>query len=78
MNEASRLSAERKCTPGIEKFQERRTLVRGIAEALRILLQEGRTCLPDWFMEEIGIIGGEHRHWVLPPEEGLRLLLLTL
>lgn len=50
----------------------RRILVRGIAESLRILLQEVQKFHPDWFIEEIGIeVDHVHLHMVIPPKDAV-------
>ncbi|MGD9728027.1 MAG: IS200/IS605 family transposase [Nitrospiraceae bacterium] len=58
----------------------RRTiLVRGIAEWLRILLQEVRKFHPDWFIEEIGIeVDHEHLHMIIPPKDAVAKVVATL
>lgn len=57
----------------------RKILVRGIAESLRILLQEVRKFHPDWFIEEIGIeVDHVHLHMVIPPKEAVARVVATL
>jgi putative transposase len=57
----------------------RKILVRGIAESLRILLQEVRKFHPDWFIEEIGIeVDHVHLHMVIPPKDAVAKVVSTL
>ena len=57
----------------------RKILVRGMAEALRIMLQEVRKFHPDWFMEEIGIeVDHVHLHMVIPPKDAVAKVVGTL
>jgi putative transposase len=57
----------------------RKILVRGVAEALRILLQEVRKFHPDWFIEEIGIeVDHVHLHMVIPPKDAVAKVVATL
>lgn len=57
----------------------RKILVRGMAEALRILLQEVRKFHPDWFIEEIGIeVDHVHLHMVIPPKDAVAKVVATL
>ncbi len=57
----------------------RKILVRGVAEALRILLQEVRKVHPDWFIEEIGIeVDDVHLHMVIPPKDAVAKVVATL
>ena len=57
----------------------RKILVRGIAESLRIMLQEVRKFHPDWFIEEIGIeVDHVHLHMVIPPKDAVAKVVATL
>jgi putative transposase len=57
----------------------RKILVRGIAESLRIMLQEVRKFHPDWFIEEIGIEADPvHVHRVIPPKDAVASVVRTL
>ena len=57
----------------------RKILVRGIAEALRLMLQEVRKFHPDWFIEEIGIeVDHVHLHMVIPPKDAVAKVVGTL
>ena len=57
----------------------RKILVRGIAESLRILLQEVRKFHPDWFIEEIGIeVDHVHLHMIIPPKDAVATVVATL
>jgi putative transposase len=57
----------------------RKILVRGIAEALRRMLQEVRKFHPDWFIEEIGIeVDHVHLHMVIPPKDAVAKVVGTL
>ena len=50
----------------------RKILVRGLAEALRLMLQEVRKFHPDWFIEEIGIeVDHVQLHMVIPPKDAV-------
>jgi len=57
----------------------RKILVRGVAEALRLMLQEVRKFHPDWFIEEIGIeVDHVHLHMVIPPKDAVATVVSTL
>ena len=57
----------------------RKILVRGVAEALRRMLQEVRKFHPDWFIEEIGIeVDHVHLHMVIPPKDAVAQVVSTL
>ena len=57
----------------------RKILVRGLAEALRLMLQEVRKLHPDWFSEEIGIeVDHVHLHMVIPPKDAVAKVVATL
>ena len=57
----------------------RKILVRGIAERLRITLQEVRKFHPDWFIEEIGIdVDHVHLHMIIPPKYAVSKVVDTL
>lgn len=57
----------------------RKILVRGIAESLRIKLQEVRKFHPDWFIEEIGIEEDHvHLHMIIPPKDAVASVVRTL
>ena len=56
----------------------RKILVRGIAESLRIMLQEVRKFHPDWFIEEIGIeVDHVHLHMGIPPKDAVAKVVAT-
>ena len=57
----------------------RKILVHGIAERLRVILQEVRKFHPDWFIEEIGIdVDYVHLHMVIPPKYAVSKVVATL
>jgi putative transposase len=57
----------------------RKILVRGVAESLRIMLQEVRKFHPDWFIEEMGIeVDHVHLHMVIPPKDAVAKVVATL
>ena len=57
----------------------RKILVRGVAEALGLMLQEVRKFHPDWFIEEIGIeVDHVHLHMVIPPKDAVAKVVSTL
>ena len=57
----------------------RKILVRGVAEALGLMLQEVRKFHPDWFIEEIGIeVDHVHLHMVIPPKDAVAKVVGTL
>ncbi|MCA1957260.1 MAG: transposase, partial [Nitrospira sp.] len=57
----------------------RNILVRGIAESLRIMLQEVRKFHPDWFIGEIRIEADPvHVHRVIPPKDAVASVVGTL
>src|SRR5215475_7110446 len=57
----------------------RKILVRGVAESLRILLQEVRKFHPDWFIEEIGIeVDHVHLYMVIAPKDAVAHVVATL
>ncbi len=55
------------------------TATAGIAESLRILLQEVRNFHPDWVIEEIGIEGDHVQlHMIIPPKDAVAKVVATL
>ncbi|MDE3119142.1 MAG: IS200/IS605 family transposase [Nitrospirota bacterium] len=57
----------------------RKILVRGVAESLRLLLQEVRKFHPDWFIEEIGIeVDHVHLYMVILPQDAVAHVVATL
>ncbi len=61
------------------KRYRRKIFVRGIAESLRIMLQEVRKFHHDWFIEEIGIeMDRVHLHMVISPEDAVAKVVATL
>ena len=57
----------------------RKILVKGVAQSLRVVLQEVRKFHPDRFLEEVGIEADHvHLHMVIPPQYAVTRVVNTL